>query len=207
MSDSGDPNKKGAAPAKPLTAAQKLKKKRERAKELRMMHKLGIPTPKKGGLRAGAGQKPFVPVVEQRLLVKILKGDDLPEEQIALAIINPATGYPITTKMLHKHFALEMTVGRAESLAITMSMKRKRIMAGSDGMIMFDIKNKLGWRSEPLDPRGPAGKGDEYTPNPDGSGPTLTRIIRVEGGLPKGSTPANPGGDDYDDVPPPEERK
>jgi hypothetical protein len=38
------------------------------------------------------------------------------------------------------------------------------------------------------------------------SDPSVTRIIRVIGGLPRGSTPEKPQGDEYDEVPPEEVR-
>jgi hypothetical protein len=57
----------------------------------------------------------------------------------------------------------------------------------------------------------PNGKGDEYNPNAGagGAGDGVREVIhRVEiiGGLPRGSTPEKPEGDDYSDVPPEEPR-
>jgi hypothetical protein len=207
--DQSDPIKKDDAPAKPLTAAQKLKAKRKRAKELRMMHKLGIPTPKKGGKRAGAGQRPFSPTDDQRRIVLMMKGMKQSEEVIANAIMNPHTQWPITVETLHKHFRKELDTGVAAVIAILSGTLMKNLARGLEGTSFFMSKNLMGFRSEPLDPRPVLGKGDEYVPNADGSpgGPTITRRIIIEGGLPKGSTPEKPEGDDYDEVPPEEPRK
>ena len=147
MPDQSDPIKKDDAPAKPLTAAQKLKAKRKRAKELRMMHKLGIPTPKKGGKRAGAGQRPFSPTDDQRRIVLMMKGMKQSEEVIANAIMNPHTQWPITVETLHKHFRKELDTGVAAVIAILSGTLMKNLARGLEGTSFFMSKNLMGFRS------------------------------------------------------------
>jgi hypothetical protein len=63
-------------------------------------------------------------------------------------------------------------------------------------------------------PSGKGNKGDEYNPGSNGGGAAAAAGVKevvhrvvVEGGLPSGSTPEKPEGDNYSDVPPEEERK
>ena len=78
-----------------------------------------------------------------------------------------------------------------------------RIQRGSDVLMIWYSKQFWGWRDDPLAPKASDGKGDEYDGNKG------TRVIRLEvtGGLPSGSTPEKPDGDNYSEVPPEEQRK
>jgi hypothetical protein len=165
-----------------------------------MMRKLGIPVPKPGGKRPGAGQPRFEPSNDQKKLVKLMLGMKNPLEVVAMAIINPHTGDPIGAELLKERFSHEMAVADAEMrglLAVNMSA---RIVKGSDTMMIWTSKNVMGWTDHPVSTK-QAGN-DEYNKGDP-------KVVRVEisGGLPKGSRPDKPEGDEYSEVPPEEDEK
>jgi hypothetical protein len=53
----------------------------------------------------------FNPTTEQRALVEAMIGCGESEAEICRLIKNPATGKPISKKMLHEHFPAEITAG------------------------------------------------------------------------------------------------
>lgn len=146
--------------------------------------KRGGPRPNSGGKRAGAGRKAFAPTDQQRMFVKLLIGiPNRPYESICSAIINPLTKQPISVDTFAKAFAEEIRTARIEMDALLAEAMAKRVKAGSDTQIIWQSKNRWGWRDRPED----LSKVD-----PVNTSAELT--IRVVGGLPHGSTPDNPGG-------------
>jgi hypothetical protein len=132
--------------------------------------------------------------------VRLLIGCGRPYEQICPMIINPSKGKPIGPELFVKVFAREIEVGRIEMDTIVAASMAGRIRKGSDTMIIWYTKNRWGWRDAPEPtPRVPA-RGDEY----EKAGGERKVVVVVEGGLPSGSTPENPGGDNYPEVPPEE---
>lgn len=201
------------ATAAPLSRAAKAKLKakaaaqrliRQRDKDRADPNFVGphLPKHKRGGTRPGAGQKPFEPTEEQRTVVKLLAGSGRPQEVIALAVTNPHTKKPMSVESLQRHFAHELEVGGAEMDTVVVASMAGRIRKGSDTMIIWYTKNKWGWRDHPEATKVP-GKGDEYNP----AAGERKIVLEVIGGLPRGSTPEKPEGDDYSDVPPEEESK
>jgi hypothetical protein len=187
-------NKKGAAPdpqpSAPATTTSNKAKKPRKPK-----------TGKRGGKRLNAGQPPFVPTDDHRTSVKLLIGLGRPEELVRLAITNPYTKKPISIETLHRHFAHEIEVGQAEIDMVVGASMAARIRKGSDTMMIWYSKNRWGWRDHPESTKPPGN--DEY----NGKGGDRTVRVVVEGGLPSGSTPEKPEGDNYSDVPPEEIRR
>jgi hypothetical protein len=149
-----------------------------------------------GGRRRGSGRKRFVATDEQRRFVKMLVGSGRPHQQICLAIINPGSKKPLSPGLFAKVFKDEILVGRIEADTVVSVSMFAQIRKLNTAMTIWYQKNNWGWRDHP-EPTKRAGN-DDYA-----GGPRTVRVI-VEGGLPQGSTPEKPEGDNYSDVPPEE---
>lgn len=72
-------------------------------------------SPKRGrGRPEGTG---YHPTKEQRHLVKVMAGMGIPEETMVSAILNPATGKPISPVTLRAHFREELDQGFVQANA------------------------------------------------------------------------------------------
>ena len=73
--------------------------------------------PKKhGGLRPGAGRKPFEPSLQDRKTARVLTGYGVSQAGIANLILHP-DGTPISKVILRKHFRVELDRGHPEFVA------------------------------------------------------------------------------------------
>ena len=133
-----------------------------------------------------------MPTEDHRTTVKLLVGVGRPIEVIALAITNPYTQKPIGPRLLKRLFKHEIEVGQAEVDAVAAVSLVALMKKGNVAATVWFTKNRWGWRDHPESTK--AGN-DDYA-----GGPRTIRVI-VEGGLPQGSTPEKPEGDNYSDVP------
>jgi hypothetical protein len=132
--------------------------------------------------------------------VKLLIGSGRLPEQICPCITNPSTKKPIGIGLFHRVFKEEIEQGCAQMDTLVATSMMAQIRKGNATLIIWYTKNRWGWRDAPEPtPRVPA-RGDEY----EKAGGVRTVTVVVEGGLPVGSSPTNPGGDEYPDVPPEE---
>lgn len=74
----------------------------------------------------------FNPTTEQRALVEAMIGCCESEAEICRLIKNPATGKPISKKMLHEHFPAEITAGAVKVGALVNNWIVKAILGRGD---------------------------------------------------------------------------
>jgi hypothetical protein len=111
-------------------------------------------------------------------------------------IVNPSTKKPIGPGLFANVFADEIRIGRLDADAVVAKSMLAQIKKGNTVLTIWYTKNMWGWRDQPEATK-PAPNSDEYAK----TGSHTLRLI-VTGGLPPGSTPEKPEGDNYSDVPP-----
>jgi hypothetical protein len=112
-------------------------------------------------------------------------------------IVNPSTKKPIGPGLFAKVFVDEVRIGRLEAAAVVAKSMLAQIKKGNTVLTIWYTKNMWGWRDQPEATKPP--NSDEYAKGR----PHELRLI-VTGGLPPGSTPEKPEGDNYSEVPPEE---
>ena len=75
---------------------------------------------------------PFNPTPEQRDWVEAMIGYGVSEAEICTRIKNPATGKPISLKMLHEHFPAEIAAGAVKGDALINNWIVKTILGRGD---------------------------------------------------------------------------
>lgn len=140
----------------------------------------------RGGKRPGAGGgNRFVPVQQQRDLVKLAISEGIAHERICRNIKNPFTNRPISVETFLKAFAEEIETGKFEVEIVIGSSLVQQAKKGNLGAIVWWDKTRGGRR-----------EADNIALSKiDPAGSTVDHNVIVHGGLPRGSTPANPGGD------------
>jgi len=138
------------APAKKKAPARK-----KAAAKKKAASKAAVSPPKKGakangGLGSKGGRPPFEPTPEDRKRVEAMAGL-IRHDQIALLVLNPHTGEPITTKTLRRHFTHELEAGVAKAhAAVAQSLfKRATNPKGGAGAVTAGIwysKCQMGWK-------------------------------------------------------------
>ena len=156
-----------------------------------------FPPKRKGGVRPGAGQKrKFSPNNEMRGLVKMLLAlSDCTYDEICECLMNPITMQPISRDTFERAFKREIKVAKTEMKAIASAAFVKGLKSGNLGHFAMFAKNKMGWSDNPA---------ADKTNKPDPSGGTIKHEVEIIGGLPSGSSPDKPEGDDYSEIPPEE---
>lgn len=101
--------------------------------------------------RAEGLQEPFAPTEEDRQRVLSFAGFGMRHDEIALMVINPATGLPIDEKTLEAHFELELAQGPVQANAnVARSLYRQA--TGTNGVPLSTAagiwwsKVRMGWR-------------------------------------------------------------
>ncbi|MCX7314448.1 MAG: helix-turn-helix domain-containing protein [Alphaproteobacteria bacterium] len=150
----------------------------------------GVIKPKK---RGGVQPNQHVPNDETRLRVTLLKMQGVVREGIARQ-------FGISADTLEKHYAYELEHGEDALINEAASKVVEHWRNGDKTMLCFFMKTRARWReTDQRDYRNLPGHGD------DRSEASATRLVlQIIGGLPQGSTPENPGGDNYSEVPPEE---
>lgn len=102
------------------------------------------------GRRSGAGKR-FEPTAEQRAQVTTLAGLGLPQDQIALLVLNPITGAPISEQVLRSAFERELAAGPAQAnSSVAQSLFKMATGTGNVKRVpaaaMFWLKARAGWR-------------------------------------------------------------
>lgn len=86
------------------------------------------PTRKPKRYHKQPGPKPFEPTAEQRRQVALMAGFGLPQDQIALLVLNPDTGNPINEATLKLRFRHELDLGIAQAnLAVAQSLHQMAV--------------------------------------------------------------------------------
>ena len=141
--------------------------------------------PKKKTRKRGRGQPKFVPTQEQRDLVKIAIGTGISQDEVVLGIKNPYSGKPIDRNTFAKAFAEEIAIARFEVRTIVGVSLVKQAKSGNLGACIWLDKTRFGmYEAQP--PVQPS--------KVDPAGTDVKHFIEIEGGLPTGSTAANPEG-------------
>jgi hypothetical protein len=101
--------------------------------------------------RPGAGRKKgdagnFVPTDAQRTIVKAAASARMPQDEIALLVINPATGKPISETTLKQTFHDEIQQGYADLRVRIHQAKVKAALEGNPTMIIWSEKTLFGVR-------------------------------------------------------------
>lgn len=117
-----------------------------------------------GGAREGAGRKPFEPTENERKQVEAMSGYGLPIEQIAVLVRDG-----IDADTLRKHFAQELTSGKAKANAQVGKTLFQKVMAGDTTAAIWWSKTQMKW-SETVK--------NEHT-GADGAPLEFTKIERV----------------------------
>jgi hypothetical protein len=65
-------------------------------------------------IRKGAGRPAFVATPDERRLVQSMVANGIPQDQIRLCIVNPASGHPIARETFVSAFARELAVAKAQ---------------------------------------------------------------------------------------------
>jgi hypothetical protein len=154
------------------------------------------------------GRPPHQPTVSSTAQVEALVMVNTTKEDIAKIV-------GIDIKTLDKYYSTVMDIAKARQKGKLGGL----VMEGAekDPRLALELLHRQGVEGfvapQTHTPQGGGkGKGDEYNPNNPGGAASagVTEVVhRVEviGGLPRGSTPEKPEGDDYSDVPPEEERR
>lgn len=95
--------------------------------------------------------KPFVPTAEQRQNVEAMTGFGIAQDDIARLIKNPATGKPLDTKSLRKHFADEIATGLTKATAAVAQSLFADATKGKDpssrvSAAKFFLSRRAGWK-------------------------------------------------------------
>ena len=117
------------------------------------------------------------------------------QERICFAI-KDKKGKAISEDTLVKAFKHEISIGLIELEAIATSALTTQMKKGNMTAIIWFTKNRMRWRDDP-----------DYKPGggkTDPAGTDVHHVVEVEGGLPLGSTPDNPGGTAPTEGPAPE---
>lgn len=148
------------------------------------------------GKKRGRGQPRFEPTQAQRDLVKLLVSDGMPHERICTAIRNPYSGKPIDEKTFVKAFAPEIEIASAEVESIVSASLVNQAKKGNMTAIIWWEKTRRGRREPEYE------KANDRKIDPAGA--DVKHEVEIIGGLPTGSRPDKPEGDDYSDIPPEE---
>ena len=135
---------------------------------------------------------------EQKQLVKLLVGMGTPQERICKGILNPHSHKPISVETLLKAFAAEIESGLVEMESIVGLSHAQQIKKGNMTAIIWWQKNRAGWRDDP----DAAQRAHEAKTDPARA--DMKHEVEIVGGLPAGSRPDKPEGDDYSEIPPEE---
>ena len=142
------------------------------------------------------------PTADQRALVKMLVGaakcdiDEVRQVILRPSFIDPALKVPVSRRTMYRKFKREIMTARTEIKSIIATKMMQRVQAGSDTMIIWSSKQLMGFRDDPDPPKIDA--------KLDAAGADVKHEVEIVGGLPKGSTPEKPEGDDYSEIPPEE---
>jgi hypothetical protein len=93
-----------------------------------------------GGARPGAGQPPFQPTDSERKQVEAMSGYGLPIEQIAILVRNG-----IDADTLRKHFATELTAGKAKANSGVGRTLFQKAMSGDTTAMIWWTKTQMKW--------------------------------------------------------------
>ncbi len=93
-----------------------------------------------GGAREGAGRKPFEPTDAERKQVEAMSGYGLPIEQIAILVRGG-----IDTDTLRKHFATELTAGKAKANSGVGRTLFQKAMGGDTAAMIWWSKTQMRW--------------------------------------------------------------
>lgn len=93
-----------------------------------------------GGARPGAGRKPFEPTDHERKQVEALAGYGVPIEQIAVLVRDG-----IDADTLRKHFAKELTAGKAKANAQVGKTLFQKAMSGDTTAAIWWTKTQMRW--------------------------------------------------------------
>jgi hypothetical protein len=121
-------------------ATKKQTKKQPEAAEKSVTKKQGGPRPNSGGAREGAGRPAFVPTESERKQVEALSGYGLPIEQIAVLVRGG-----IDTDTLRKHFATELTAGKAKANSGVGRTLFQKAMGGDTAAMIWWSKTQMRW--------------------------------------------------------------
>jgi hypothetical protein len=92
------------------------------------------------------GRPQFTPTDDNRLSVRTMIGFGMPQDRIRQAIINPATGRPISMSTLAIAFKDEIEAGGAEMDELVAKSHRKQIESGNTVATIWYQKNRWGWK-------------------------------------------------------------
>lgn len=94
-----------------------------------------------GGVREGAGRKPFEPTAREREQVEAMAGFGVPYEQIA-ALVRDG----IHKETLFKHFRKELDQGKAKANAQIGKTLFQQATSGNTAAAIWWSKSQMGWR-------------------------------------------------------------
>lgn len=157
--------------------------------------------------RRPAGRPSHRPTIASTSAVRALTVANRDKETIAKIV-------GIDVKTLDKHYSTIMDVAKAHMLGLLVgsfiegAIKDPRLAL--EGLSRQKAEGFIAPQYHT--PGSGKNNGDEYNPGagvdvPGGSSKEVVHRVIVEGGLPSGSTPEKPEGDNYSDVPPEEERR
>lgn len=154
---SGAPRRRGRPPLSPEEREKRRLEKNARQRERRRQIREAKDAAREKLARGGVPQSPrnfavpFEPTPEQRHNVETMAGLGVPHDQIALVIVNPATGAPINDKTLRAHFGRELADGVVK--ANTKVAQRLYQVATSERPVpgrvtaaIYWTKARMGWR-------------------------------------------------------------
>lgn len=93
-----------------------------------------------GGAREGAGRPAFEPTDAERKQVEAMSGYGLPIEQIAILVRGG-----IDTDTLRKHFATELTAGKAKANSGVGRTLFQKAMGGDTAAMIWWSKTQMRW--------------------------------------------------------------
>ena len=93
-----------------------------------------------GGARPGAGRPAFEPTDAERKQVEAMSGYGLPIEQIAILVRGG-----IDTDTLRKHFATELTAGKAKANSGVGRTLFQKAMGGDTAAMIWWSKTQMRW--------------------------------------------------------------
>lgn len=93
----------------------------------------------------------FIPIEEQARLVQGMVAFGIPEDDIALHVLNPQTGKPITAKTLRRAFRREIKTGSTLMINnVANSLYQKALAKGNQAVTacIFILKTRAGWKDK-----------------------------------------------------------
>ena len=92
------------------------------------------------------GMPVFEPTDEQRALVTTCKGIHMSWDEIAVLVINPRTGRPISKETLQKVFPAELEAANAKLKQVLVGKFFQQVQQGHWPAIQFGLRHIVGWR-------------------------------------------------------------